>query len=68
LRVFSCFGHILVFGTALAICFAGGMASYLYERNFRILDYLRFRKRIWGQQRMDAEKLVGVRRDKPAWS
>ena len=33
---------MLIFGTLPKICFAGGMTSFLYERNIRIFDYPKF--------------------------
>jgi hypothetical protein len=36
--VLSCRDRLLVFGTLPKICYAGGMTSYLYERNVRIFE------------------------------
>ena len=40
--VLGCWDRMLIFGTLPKICFAGGMTSFLFERNIRIFDYPRF--------------------------
>jgi hypothetical protein len=56
--VLSCFDRIVVFGTLPKICFAGGMTSYLYERQIRIFDYPRFAESFRNRLRENADRLA----------
>jgi len=49
---------MLVFGTLPKICFAGGMTSFLYERQIRIFDYPKFAEPFRNRIRENAEKLA----------
>jgi hypothetical protein len=49
---------MLVFGTLPKICFAGGMTSFLYERNIRIFDYSKFAEPFRNRIRENAEKMA----------
>jgi hypothetical protein len=56
--VLGCWDRMLIFGTLPKICFAGGMTSYLFERNIRIFDYPRFAEPFRNRIRENAEKLA----------
>ena len=56
--VLGCWDRILVFGTLPKICFAGGMTSFLYERNIRIFDYPKFAEPFRNRIRENAEKMA----------
>jgi hypothetical protein len=56
--VLSCFDRMVVFGTLPKICFAGGMTSYLYERQIRIFDYPRFAESFRNRLRENADRLA----------
>jgi hypothetical protein len=56
--VLSCWDRVLIFGTLPGICFAGGMTSYLYERQIRIFDYPRFAEPFRDQITENAKKLA----------
>ena len=40
--VLSCYDRLIVTGTLLGACYAGGMTSSLYAKGIRIFDYPRF--------------------------
>jgi hypothetical protein len=54
----GCWDRMLIFGTLPKICFAGGMTSYLYERQIKIFDYPRFAEPFRHQLRENAERLA----------
>jgi hypothetical protein len=54
----GCWDRMLVFGTLPKICFAGGMTSFLYERQVRIFDYPKFAEPFRNQIRENAEKMA----------
>jgi hypothetical protein len=54
----GCWDRMLIFGTLPKICFAGGMTSFLYERNIRIFDYPKFAEPFRNRIRENAEKLA----------
>src|SRR5438270_9758734 len=56
--VLGCWDRMLIFGTLPKICFAGGMTSFLFERNIRIFDYPRFAEPFRNRIRENAEKLA----------
>src|SRR5436190_2390722 len=56
--VLGCWDRMLIFGTLAKICFAGGMTSFLFERNIRIFDYPRFAEPFRNRIRENAEKLA----------
>src|SRR5205085_6229024 len=56
--VLGCWDRMLIFGTLPKICFAGGMTSFLLERNIRIFDYPRFAEPFRNRIRENAEKLA----------
>jgi hypothetical protein len=56
--VLGCWDRMLVFGTLPKICFAGGMTSFLYERNTRIFDYPKFAEPFRNRIRENAEKMA----------
>src|SRR5205823_14079566 len=56
--VLGCWDRMLMFGTLPKICFAGGMTSFLFERNIRIFDYPRFAEPFRNRIRENAEKLA----------
>ena len=56
--VLGCWDRMLVFGTLPKICFAGGMTSFLYERNIRIFDYPKFAEPFRNRIRENAEKMA----------
>ncbi len=41
-RVLSCYDRILIDGTLPELNFAKGMTKYLYGRNIKIFDYVKF--------------------------
>ncbi len=49
---------MLIFGTLPRICFAGGMTSFLYERQVRIFDYPRFAEPYRNRIRENAEQMA----------
>ena len=49
---------MLIFGTLPKICYAGGMTSYLYERQIRIFDYPKFAEPFRERLRENAESLA----------
>jgi hypothetical protein len=49
---------MLIFGTVPRICFAGGMTSFLYERQIRIFDYPKFAEPYRNRIRENAEKVA----------
>jgi hypothetical protein len=56
--VLGCFDRMLIFGTLPRICFAGGMTSFLYERQIRIFDYPKFAEPYRNRIRENAEKMA----------
>jgi len=56
--VLGCWDRMLVFGTLPKICFAGGMTSFLYERQIRIFDYPKFAEPYRHRIRENAEKMA----------
>jgi len=56
--VLGCWDRMLIFGTLPKICFAGGMTSFLYERNIRIFDYPRSAEPFRNRIRENAEKMA----------
>ncbi len=56
--VLGCWDRMLIFGTLPKICFAGGMTSFLYERNTRIFDYPKFAEPFRNRIRENAEKMA----------
>lgn len=56
--VLGCWDRMLIFGTLPKICFAGGMTSFLFERNIRIFDYPRFAEPFRNRIRENPEKLA----------
>src|SRR5207245_11692306 len=56
--VLGCWDRMLIFGTLPKICFAGGLTSFLFERNIRIFDYPRFAEPFRNRIRENAEKLA----------
>src|SRR3954452_7300280 len=56
--VLGCWDRMLIIGTLPKICFAGGMTSFLFERNIRIFDYPRFAEPFRNRIRENAEKLA----------
>ena len=56
--VLSCWDRMLIFGTLPKICFAGGMTSFLYERQIRIFDYPKFAEPFRNRIRENAEKMA----------
>ena len=56
--VLGCWDRMLIFGTLPKICFAGGMTSFLYERNTRIFDYPKFAEPFRIRIRENAEKMA----------
>jgi hypothetical protein len=56
--VLGCWDRMLIIGTLPKICFAGGMTSFLFERNIRIFDYPRFAEPFRKRIRENAEKLA----------
>lgn len=56
--VLGCWDRMLIFGTLPRICFAGGMTSFLFERNIRIFDYPKFAEPFRKRIRENAEQLA----------
>jgi hypothetical protein len=56
--VLGCWDRMLIFGTLPRICFAGGMTSFLYERNIRIFDYPKFAEPYRNRIRENAEQMA----------
>jgi hypothetical protein len=56
--VLGCFDRMLIFGTLPGVCFAGGMTSFLYERNVRIFDYPKFAEPYRNRIRENAEQMA----------
>jgi len=56
--VISCFDRILIQGTLPGLCYAQGMTSYLYARQIRIFDYVRFAQPLRDALRENAERLA----------
>jgi hypothetical protein len=56
--VLGCFDRMLVFGTLPGVCFAGGITSFLYERNIRIFDYPKFAEPFRDRIRENAEQMA----------
>ena len=56
--VLGCWDRVLIFGTLPKICYAGGMTSYLYERQIRIFDYPKFAEPFRERLRENAEGLA----------
>src|SRR3982751_1838984 len=58
--VLGCWDRMLIFGTLPKICFAGGMTSFLFERNIRIFDYPRFAEPFRNRIRENADWITVV--------
>jgi DNA-binding MarR family transcriptional regulator len=56
--VLSCWDRVVIRGTLVGLCYAGGMTSYLNTQNIRIFDYPRFAQPLRDQVRANAEKLA----------
>ncbi len=56
--VISCFDRIVLTGTIPGICYAEGMTSLLFKKNFRIFDYTDFVEPMREEIRLNAEKLA----------
>jgi len=56
--VLGSWDRMLVFGTLPKICFAGGMTSFLYERQIRVFDYPKFAEPFRNRIRDNAEKMA----------
>ena len=56
--VLGCWDRVLIFGTLPKICYAGGMTSYLYERQIRIFDDPKFAEPFRERLRENAESLA----------
>jgi len=56
--VLGCFDRMLIFGTLPGVCFAGGMTSFLYERDIRIFDYPKFAEPFRDRIRENAEQMA----------
>ena len=56
--VLSCWDRVVIRGTLVGLCYAGGMTSYLNAQNIRIFDYPRFAQPLRDQVREGAEKLA----------
>jgi hypothetical protein len=56
--VLGCWVRMLVFGKLPGACFAGGMTSFLCEREIRIFDYPKFAEPFRNRLRENAEKLA----------
>ena len=56
--VLGCWDRVLIFGTLPKICYAGGMTSYLFERQIRIFDYPKFADPFRERLRENAESLA----------
>jgi hypothetical protein len=54
--VLGCWDRMLIFGTLPRICFAGGMTSFLFERQIRIFDYAKFAEPFRNRIRENAEQ------------
>src|SRR3954468_12662010 len=64
--VLGCWDRMLIFGTLPKICFAGGMTSFLFERNIRIFDYPRFAEPFRNRIRENAVGIVDFLLFRPA--
>jgi len=56
--VLSCWDRVVIRGTLVGLCYAGGMTSYLNAQNIRIFDYPRFAQPLRDQVRANAEMLA----------
>src|ERR1017187_7629773 len=56
--IISCYDRILIVGTLPGICYATGMASFLYQNKTRVFDYPRFAEPFRDQIRENAEKVA----------
>jgi len=56
--VLSCYDRIVITGTLPHLCYARGMADYLYKNQIRIFDYPRFAEPFREQLRANAQALA----------
>ena len=56
--VLSCYDRIIIQGTLLGICYAGGMTSYLNFKRIQIFDYFKFAEPLRDEIKETAERIA----------
>jgi len=54
----SCYDRIVIMGTLPGLCYADGMASYLWAQHIRLFDFPRFAEPLRDEIRENAERLA----------